>query len=513
MIFSSFLVLFFLSGEFQAYWKAIYEVVREQRHTFGTLANKSTFDEKWFEKRSRAANDPSNPFNPFSNYEHYMYAALENLMVTFALRSQEASSLVVEDFEEDYIFEGDFKGIPFICLKETFHGQKGKAITMKNPTLDAENSKKKTFPCPYNQDPLSCYQTTKRLIRMIPDDCQASEGGRRLFRHPASKDQLQQWIAQKKPWRYSPLKHRVVGLNSINGYLKKVAGWCKYTNPERQTSHGKRRAGISKVANAGVAPAALVQIGGHNALKMVATYNKPNQEAYDSVIRATHGSPTQIRKQLANSDEFGDLDLTSEEMDTVLASATKPAYKIQDRKPTAVDLKHRNLPSSVNNRRTSSSGNRNNYREPFSDSTNRSRPQDRSFSPEYERHRNHRDDRQRSYHERSSEDRYPSSRLDSNARKRRKEELLEELRRLRSPTPEKERYSSSRRYSIDHPPTPRPPDYYEEDRHHRRYSYPEEDHHRRSSYPEENRHRHQPEYGSEYDRRLSLVANNRYHNE
>ena len=127
-----FALLFLLSttGEYLAYWKEIFRVSKEQRHDFGTLPNKSKFDEKWFEKRSKAANDPSNPFNPFSNTKHYVWAALENIMAYFNTRGcLEPASICVEDYIEDVIDEGDYKGIPYIRLLETYGGQKNKALT------------------------------------------------------------------------------------------------------------------------------------------------------------------------------------------------------------------------------------------------------------------------------------------------------------------------------------------------------------------------------------------------
>ena len=62
-------------------------------------------------------------------------------MVEFCLRGQvEASSIIVEDFETGSIDEGCFKGVPYIRLKETYKGQKGKKLTLKKSIKDAENA-------------------------------------------------------------------------------------------------------------------------------------------------------------------------------------------------------------------------------------------------------------------------------------------------------------------------------------------------------------------------------------
>ena len=69
----------------------------------------------------------------------------------------EPSLLKAEDFEIGVIKEGEYKDIPYVCLKETYCGQKNQALTLNHYWKDAANSKKKTFPCPFNADPLSCY--------------------------------------------------------------------------------------------------------------------------------------------------------------------------------------------------------------------------------------------------------------------------------------------------------------------------------------------------------------------
>ena len=174
-------------------------------------------------------------------------------------------------------------------------------MSLKKPVQDAENTKKKTFPCPCNSDPLSCYQTLVTLMKWIPDaeHCEASEGGRRLFRRKASAKQIAKWKAEGRDWCLSPHSSMCIGVNTINPKLKQMAKWCGFDNAENCTSHGNRRAGISKYANSGCGPAVLKQAGGHASLQMVATYHKPNQDAFDAAICCKAGSPTAIRKQVA----------------------------------------------------------------------------------------------------------------------------------------------------------------------------------------------------------------------
>ena len=257
-------------GQLQAYWKHVFSVVKEHDSSYGTLPNKSTFDENWEAKRLKAARDPKNPFNPFTNEEHYTWCCLENVMYQFCTRGcLEPTSICVEDFVVDVIDKGAFKGIPYIRLKENFNGQKGNALTITNSELDAENTRKKTFPCPYSTDPLSCYQTVMKLISWCPDK-ETCEGPRRIFRKLASIPQQKEWKDKGLKWKMSHKKSRVIGKNQVNVIIKRIAEWCDYTNYARCTSQGIRRAGISVCANAGIAPALMVGLGGHASLKMVA---------------------------------------------------------------------------------------------------------------------------------------------------------------------------------------------------------------------------------------------------
>ena len=280
--------------------------------------------------------DEENKFDPHPerNVEHFVWCALENVMCQFCLRGNlEPSSLLVEDFTQEYIQEGAFKGIPCFVLGANYSGQKGHALSLRNPTHDVENTKKKTYPCPYNKDELSCYQTLLKLFEMMPDAdvCEdGRNGGRRLFRKPASKQELAYYKSIGHPeWKLTSKKSRVIGRNAINPILKKIAVWSGYKNPEKCTAHGKRKAGISVVANKQVGPATLASLGGHTNLKTVSRYHEPDQQDVDCVIRAKAGSPTAIRKELAEADPFS---LTDEEVGNLMEFDLKhpPIYQGND---------------------------------------------------------------------------------------------------------------------------------------------------------------------------------------
>ena len=94
-------IVYITIGQVHAYWKYIFSVTKEYQHDYGTPPNGAQFDDKWFEKRNKAAYDPTNPFNPFSDTEHYVWAAMENIMRHYATRGyKEPTCIKVKDFEE-----------------------------------------------------------------------------------------------------------------------------------------------------------------------------------------------------------------------------------------------------------------------------------------------------------------------------------------------------------------------------------------------------------------------------
>ena len=136
-----------MSGKTHAYWKYIFDFTKEQLYNFGTKPYKAQCNDKWFEKRSKAAIDLVNPFNPFSNVEHYVWVALENIIYDFNTQGcKEPTSIKVEGIEVGTIPEGDYAGFPYIQLKENNSRQKGQALTLKKPVVDAENTKKENLP-------------------------------------------------------------------------------------------------------------------------------------------------------------------------------------------------------------------------------------------------------------------------------------------------------------------------------------------------------------------------------
>ena len=113
--------------------------------------------------------DPQNLFCPFSNTFHMVMATMENTICEFNTRGvNKPTSIIIDDIETGEIPEGAYKGFPFIRVLPNYKGQKGNALSLKNYQQDAENTKKKTYPCPFNKCPLSSYQTLMQLMMMLP---------------------------------------------------------------------------------------------------------------------------------------------------------------------------------------------------------------------------------------------------------------------------------------------------------------------------------------------------------
>ena len=114
------------------------------------------------------------------------------------------------------------------------------------PGMGTANSKKKTFPCPYNLDPLSCFQTVIKMIEWMPSKELRDDPGDRhnFFCQPASGPQLKKWKADGMPWKLNPHSSKVVGPHLVNAKLVLLAKMCGYTNFQRNTAYGKRRGGI-----------------------------------------------------------------------------------------------------------------------------------------------------------------------------------------------------------------------------------------------------------------------------
>eukprot|EP00536_Pseudo-nitzschia_multiseries_P006594 jgi/Psemu1/15691/gm1.15691_g len=245
---------------------------------YGTCSNKARFNKHWYKKRNKAINGPNSPLDPFNNPEHFVWCAMENIMTKWAThRCLEPSSIIKEDFETGVFFsEGQFVGIEYIQLKPNYNGQKKRSLSLKNPVLDDRNTKKTTPLYPYNGDPMSTYQTTIKLLSLVPDNC---EGVNRIFCKLASKKQkearfsnqfallfslsLQIWKKEGCSWRLNPTKaNQVIGKSKKSTFFFVLfATWSGYDNPERCTAHGKRHESISKVTNAGVSASLIKGLG------------------------------------------------------------------------------------------------------------------------------------------------------------------------------------------------------------------------------------------------------------
>ena len=116
-----------------------------------------------------------------------------------------------------------------------------------------------------------CKWTTLQMICWCPPPSMCGEGGFvcRLFRHPATKPQIQKWEAEGHELRFSPSSKCNYWKNHINNFLKELAKMWGYSNYQHYTTHSNRWAGLSNTANFGVSPAVLMQMGEHLATNII----------------------------------------------------------------------------------------------------------------------------------------------------------------------------------------------------------------------------------------------------
>ena len=71
-------------GDFQAYWKNLYNTIKEHRPV-GQLDKAAYFDPMFREKHKNVITDGR--FNPHSNYEHFTWMLLEECSICFGQRA------------------------------------------------------------------------------------------------------------------------------------------------------------------------------------------------------------------------------------------------------------------------------------------------------------------------------------------------------------------------------------------------------------------------------------------
>jgi hypothetical protein len=169
----------------KVYWLYAIQITKEHPHTYGTLPNKSTFDPDWQRRELKLQMIPR------------IRSVLSLMMIILfgvCSRISCTSSIPVVALNpppsmlKTLLWELLRKAL----LKTSPSERKlGKALLLCNPVQNAENTKKKTFSCPFSSDPLSCYQTTLKLIAWCPLHC--GGGPRRIFQKKAVQAELSEW--------------------------------------------------------------------------------------------------------------------------------------------------------------------------------------------------------------------------------------------------------------------------------------------------------------------------------
>ena len=142
-------VFFLLTGETHAYILKVVHLWDHQgasKQLYGTLPNKATdFDPDWFEKREREL--PWWIPRMVSTFLQYQALCLgccpwEDIVQHLWIPRTFCTIKVVEDFEVGTILKGDYAGFLYTGLKETYGRQKGRALSLKKPVLNAKSTRK-----------------------------------------------------------------------------------------------------------------------------------------------------------------------------------------------------------------------------------------------------------------------------------------------------------------------------------------------------------------------------------
>jgi hypothetical protein len=191
-----FIYLFLLKGGLCSWWKRNFGICEEIDDTYGHLPYQSTWDENFRQKRLACHEDPDHSFKVFDskmkvvNYTNFIRVLIEEVKVCCCLRSSKEPSLLVRDNWEFFtIQEGHFKGTLACRLNPDHAGQKNKAITMANHTVNDTLKNVQHLPILKTNKKFDTYTMIHRqLFDFLPSDEQII-GPARMFRKEASPKQ------------------------------------------------------------------------------------------------------------------------------------------------------------------------------------------------------------------------------------------------------------------------------------------------------------------------------------
>ena len=175
----------------------------------------------------------------------------------------------------DFVIKRTSKGQRILCLKG-FNGEKTGKVDLFNTTLREELLFHSCIEDP--NDPFCPFNVFIRYIQHLPENW----NGKLLLKGLNPDDRVRVKPDRNGLRKYADTSdHGPLGLNACNKICTRVARRVKLINPEKQLASGRRRAGITKIANAGLPVGEVMVSARHKSVTMSALYQVETEEAHD----------------------------------------------------------------------------------------------------------------------------------------------------------------------------------------------------------------------------------------
>lgn len=173
----------------------------------------------------------------------------------------------------DFVVKSTDEGKKVLCLRG-FNGEKMGKVNLFNIYLSNDLLYHSCSEDP--KDPFCVFNLYHRYIKHLPPHWK----GKLLLKGINPDDRL-----RVKPIngvkRCADLTDQgALGLNACNKICQRVAWRCGLLHPEKQLASGRRRAGITKLANSNLGSAEVIKAARHKDCVINATYQHETQEAH-----------------------------------------------------------------------------------------------------------------------------------------------------------------------------------------------------------------------------------------
>ena len=178
------------------------------------------------------------------------------------------SEIKLESFKLGFVENGPLKGYEYLRLVIPAHAEKTRKIDFRNPYNREEVGYHDVVANP--DDEFCTVKLYKHYVTnfLDPDLPQTAK----FFRRRAPQKEIR--FRQKRNLFFE--SGEPFGQNYFNQLMVTMAHECGFTNPSRCTAHGRRKEGISKLANNGVEEKVILNAAWHNHVSTNMIYRKPD---------------------------------------------------------------------------------------------------------------------------------------------------------------------------------------------------------------------------------------------